>query len=486
MLLVRRFAALGWLVCLAAAASACGSRQTAPVTAAPQLPADPVEPPTTIPETTPDRDECTLIAAHGAPIAAVALTDRIDPSNAPRPSNESERLVFRQLYDTLVRVDCSGRLVPALATSWRLEADGRTWILTLRDDARFSDGAPVVANDVRASWRRSNADELLPQVRRLVDSIVPVGDRTLAIQLRWHRADLPLALAHPDLAIAKSPAGSRWPLGSRGARVATDTEAVPSIAATVIALHRDHLPDLRFLVASRDPRDLLDHGVDLVVTRDPTVLDYAATLPQFQSIPLPWHRTHVLLTPAVARTVRSFLEHVRGRLADDAVRGEAKGTQGPSWLEKLPECGIAIPQARPPSTPIPRIVYGAGDAVARDLAERFAGVAGATYQRAAGLSRDAFVAALRRGAEAGYILSVDYQPLDPCRELLVLLDTAPWLDLQRIVPLVDTRLQAIVRRSRSGLDLEWNGGLVIGKTKGPSQDSTPGNSVDPPWTRWPR
>ena len=50
----------------------------------------------------------------------------------PGPSNDSERLVFRQLYETLVRVDCKGRVVPGLAASWRLSIDGQTWIVTLR------------------------------------------------------------------------------------------------------------------------------------------------------------------------------------------------------------------------------------------------------------------------------------------------------------------------------------------------------------------
>jgi hypothetical protein len=36
-----------------------------------------------------------------------------------------------------------------------------------------------------------------------------------------------------------------------------------------------------------------------------------------------------------------------------------------------------------------------------------------------------------------------------------------WLDPETIVPLVDTRMRAIVRRGRSGLTAEWDGGLLI-------------------------
>ena len=69
-------------------------------------------------------------------------------------------------------------------------------------------------------------------------------------------------------------------------------------APSVLTLTRD-VPGIRFLVASGDPRDLLDAGADLLLTRDPATLDYAATLPHFQSVPLAWQRTHVLLSTRI-------------------------------------------------------------------------------------------------------------------------------------------------------------------------------------------
>jgi hypothetical protein len=41
------------------------------------------------------------------------------------------------------------------------------------------------------------------------------------------------------------------------------------------------------------------------------------------------------------------------------------------------------------------------------------------------------------------------------------MDGARWLDPATIVPLVETRLQAIVRRGRSGVIAEWDGALLI-------------------------
>src|SRR5688500_15250694 len=225
---------------------ACSSRMTPAGAPAPPLPERPPEPSTTastpptppLPAMPPLRSEagfadCALIAETGEPITTVALGDRIDSSNAPRPSNDSERLLFRQLYETLVRVDCNGRAAPGLAASWRLDADGRTWIVTLRESARFSDGTPVTAADVRASWTRDGmGDELRPHVSRLVQSIAAVGGRALAITLRSHRVDVPMALAHPDLAIARSVADSPWPLGTRSAWITPEGHAPRARGAT--------------------------------------------------------------------------------------------------------------------------------------------------------------------------------------------------------------------------------------------------------------
>jgi len=425
--------------------------------------------------------DCALIAETGEPITTVALGDRIDSSNAPRPSNDSERLLFRQLYETLVRVDCNGRAAPGLAASWRLDADGRTWIVTLREGARFSDGTPVTAADVRASWTRDGiGDELQPLVSRLVQSIAPVGNRALAITLRSRRVDAPVTLAHPDLAVAKPFADSPWPVGTRSGRIAPDGQTRVAGATSVITVVRDDLSTVRFLVAPGDPRDLLDGGVDLLLTRDPAALVYAATLPQFQSMPMAWQRVHVLLTPGRSRSSPWLSADARQVLADDAVRGEARAALGPFWWQMLPDCDVTPSPARPQSSPTPRVVYDAGDAAGRDLAERFVGLVRAsgpgatamldailpdrperTFQRATGLSGEALALARRLGTDAGYVLSLDSRPLDPCRDLQALAAGARWLDPETIVPLVETRLQAIVRRGLAGVTAEWDGGLLL-------------------------
>lgn len=59
-----------------------------------------------------------------------------------------DRDVARLVFTGLTRFDRGGGIVPDLAASMEVEDDGRVWTFELRDDARWHDGMPVVADDV--------------------------------------------------------------------------------------------------------------------------------------------------------------------------------------------------------------------------------------------------------------------------------------------------------------------------------------------------
>ena len=61
--------------------------------------------------------------------------------------------MIRDLFEGLVNQDAKGNLVPGVATRWQSN-DNRVWTFTLRDNARWSDGTPVTAEDFVYSWQR--------------------------------------------------------------------------------------------------------------------------------------------------------------------------------------------------------------------------------------------------------------------------------------------------------------------------------------------
>jgi peptide/nickel transport system substrate-binding protein len=83
----------------------------------------------------------------------------LDPAFA---KNRSIMWPVHQLYNTLVETDNELHIVPALARSWEVSSDGRTWTFHLRTDVFFHDneafpggkGRRMVAGDVVYSFRR--------------------------------------------------------------------------------------------------------------------------------------------------------------------------------------------------------------------------------------------------------------------------------------------------------------------------------------------
>jgi peptide/nickel transport system substrate-binding protein len=59
-----------------------------------------------------------------------------------------DRDVARLVFTGLTRSDREGEIVPDLAASMEVEDEGQVWTFEIRDDARWHDGMPVVADDV--------------------------------------------------------------------------------------------------------------------------------------------------------------------------------------------------------------------------------------------------------------------------------------------------------------------------------------------------
>jgi len=106
------------------------------------------------------------IAIGGPALAPTSATASGQPSATPpepyregalgRPVSVSplaarsqvDRDLVALVFEGLVKLDAEGRPVPALATSWSVDATGATWTFDLRPDARWHDGEPVTADDV--------------------------------------------------------------------------------------------------------------------------------------------------------------------------------------------------------------------------------------------------------------------------------------------------------------------------------------------------
>lgn len=365
------------------------------------------------------------VTARSATIT-IGLSDAVDPRHAPVARNDAERIVFRHLYETPVRVDCDGHVRPELVETWTKEDGGRRWTLHLRDGAQFWDGAPVTAQDV--VFGKGGAGYTLGAL----------DSRVVAVTFAKARDDVPPLLGDPGLAVRKPAPDSSWPIGT-GTYWSTSATTTPQ----EIRAHTARGDTLVFkFAASGDARDLLDAGVDLLVTRDRALRDYSATLQNHTVISLPWDRTYVLVTAEAGGTRYDGLEQ--------AVRADARRAEGDSWWLDLRGCAIARDTAATASTGQHRILYSRGDPTARELAGRLAAL---THAVATGRTPDDFSAALAAGKDWGYVVALPRMPADVCRSAKDLLPTWP----ATFTALVDTRATAIVRRGVARWTVDQDG-----------------------------
>ena len=123
------------------------SQPTEPPAAQPTKPpaAQPTEPPVaqpTEPPAAPVKDTL-VVAINGQPV-------RLQPQ---QPVGRLNEIVNALMFNSLTTRDEQGNLVPALAKSWKL-IDDTTWEFKLVPGAKFHNGDPVTANDVKFTYEQ--------------------------------------------------------------------------------------------------------------------------------------------------------------------------------------------------------------------------------------------------------------------------------------------------------------------------------------------
>ncbi|MEL7352724.1 MAG: ABC transporter substrate-binding protein [Cyanobacteria bacterium P01_A01_bin.116] len=84
---------------------------------------------------------------------------------------------------TLLKRDQDLNIVNDLATDYSVSEDGKTWTVTLREDAVFSDGEPLTAADVAYTFNKAAESGGLTDVTQLEEAIA-LDDTTVALTLK--------------------------------------------------------------------------------------------------------------------------------------------------------------------------------------------------------------------------------------------------------------------------------------------------------------
>lgn len=318
-------------------------------------------------------DGCRLPNSPTAVVPDTVVVVVPGPLGSPSlpPDSDADRVVARQLYLPLIRVDCRGELRPSLAGRWWSDSGGRVWRFELIEGLRFADGSALDAAAVVASWRRTGfaaggvgggrldavEDATVLSASALNARTVRVGFSAAVASPRG-LADVRMGVGGPPGPDGRPAESGRFRLGpSRSDGVAI---LEPRTAGTVVRVVG--------LPPNADPRDRLagSRPADVLLTRDLATIRFAAAR-GFEVTPLPWDRTYDLVTaPGLTPPTAPAAAELEA-LAALAVRADARpattssGCPGSSAAGPTPRGGVA---------------YRSDDPIGRDLAERIAALTG--------------------------------------------------------------------------------------------------------------
>jgi ABC-type transport system substrate-binding protein len=128
-------------------------------------------------------------------------------------TDSATEVINKNIYNNLVRFDTNMKLVPDLATEWKLAKDGLTWSFNLRRGVTFQDGTPFNAAAVKFNIERV-LDPRTASARRsvlaMVKSVEVVDDTDVKIVTSYPCGSFLFQMAHPVAAMVSPAAVAKW------------------------------------------------------------------------------------------------------------------------------------------------------------------------------------------------------------------------------------------------------------------------------------
>lgn len=145
--------------------------------------------------------------SSGTPKAGGKLTisdatdaDTLDPHKA---TSAASMRYIENMYSTLLRYKNGtyGELEGDLASTYKVSEDGKTYTFTLRQNAKFHDGNPLTARDVKYSIERIREQQVRAPQFAAVEKVEIPNQHTIVIHLKEPVAPFLTFLAYPMNAI---------------------------------------------------------------------------------------------------------------------------------------------------------------------------------------------------------------------------------------------------------------------------------------------
>jgi len=153
-----------------------------------------------------------LAAALYSGFAFAAKTDitigmALEPPNLDPTAGAAaaiDEVVYANVFEGLTRFGADGSILPALASEWRIENDGKRYVFTLRSGVQYHDGADFTAEDVKFSLDRARGEESTNAQKGLfsnINGVEIIDATTIAVSLLLPDGNLLFNLAWGDAII---------------------------------------------------------------------------------------------------------------------------------------------------------------------------------------------------------------------------------------------------------------------------------------------
>ena len=121
----------------------------------------------------------------------------------PQGSNtDANMMAFYLMHETLVDIDPdTGEVIPALAESWTVSEDGCTFVFTLPENATFTDGSKLTAEDVKYTYEKAKTSSFAKMKVADIVSIDVLDDTHVKIVLSKANQDWITLMAHKGMSI---------------------------------------------------------------------------------------------------------------------------------------------------------------------------------------------------------------------------------------------------------------------------------------------
>ena len=175
---MKRIVALVLAMVMALSLAACGGSSAPAATAAPAAAGDAAP------------ADTAAAASDGDKVLNVMVEVEVESLDPQVATDGTSFEVIANYTDGLTQMDADGAAVPAIAESWDVSEDGTVYTFHLREDANWSNGEPVTADDFVFAWQRAVDPALASEYSYMLSDIGQVKNAAAIIAGEMDKSEL--------------------------------------------------------------------------------------------------------------------------------------------------------------------------------------------------------------------------------------------------------------------------------------------------------